>query len=439
MEQPYVSCIMPTANRQQFLPYAIDYFLQQDYLESELIILDDGNEPSYSFIPDDLRIKYFYKEYIQLLGTKRNFCCEQAKGEIIIHLDDDDWYAPDWISKQVNALTKSGADVTGLSDVNFFINTTNQSWEYRDNVNLQPWVYGATLAYRKSFWTANPFSEMNAGEDNDFIQRSNIKIESHGYTDGYLGLIHRDNAGIIAFENPRNKHQVAKWIKVFQSPFTCAPHLIDKSKFGSLLVSCIMPTSNRSRFVPIAIKNFLQQDYNYKELIIIDDCTSPVKDLIPDDPRIRYFCFDPKDRTIGAKRNLACQRASGELIMHWDDDDWYAPDWISFQVQAFLDSGADICGLNQVQYFSPQLRKCWMLKNSDSQFPWLSGQTLIYRKQFWEAHPFKDQQIRSEDDFIRAEGAKIFSHDYYQGLLAILHGHNATHQFFEDKRIKNHS
>jgi glycosyltransferase involved in cell wall biosynthesis len=119
MAQPFVSCIMPTANRPQFLTYAIDYFLKQDYVESELIILDDGAEPSYSFIPDDPRIKYFYKDYIQLLGTKRNFCCEQATGEIIVHLDDDDWYATDWISKQVEALTLSGADLTGLSDINF--------------------------------------------------------------------------------------------------------------------------------------------------------------------------------------------------------------------------------------------------------------------------------------------------------------------------------
>jgi len=439
MAQPFVSCIMPTANRPQFLTYAIDYFLKQDYTESELIILDDGAEPSHSFIPDDPRIKYFYKDYIQLLGTKRNFCCEQAIGEIIVHLDDDDWYATDWISKQVEALTLSGADLTGLSDINFFINASNQSWEFRDDANSVPWVYGGTFAYYKTFWALNRFAEMNSGEDNAFIFRSKAKIQSHNYTGGYLGLIHRDNAGIIPFENPRYKPQVEKWVKEYKNPQTCELHKIDQNKLGNLLVSFIMPTSDRSRFVPMAINNFLQQDYNNKELIIIDDGKVPVKDLVPDDPRIHYFYFEPTNLTIGAKRNLACERANGPLMMHWDDDDWYAADWTSFQVQAFLTSGADICGLNQVQYYSPLLNKCWLVKNSDTQYPWLSGQTLLYKKQFWEAHLFKDQQTESDDIFVSTKEAKTYAHDYYQGLLATIHGHNTTYKFFEDKRIKNYS
>ncbi len=40
--QPLVSCIMPTANRQRFIPTAISLFLRQDYPEKELVIIDDG-------------------------------------------------------------------------------------------------------------------------------------------------------------------------------------------------------------------------------------------------------------------------------------------------------------------------------------------------------------------------------------------------------------
>jgi hypothetical protein len=41
---PLVSCIMPTANRRRFVPEAIRLFLAQDYLEKELVILDDGED-----------------------------------------------------------------------------------------------------------------------------------------------------------------------------------------------------------------------------------------------------------------------------------------------------------------------------------------------------------------------------------------------------------
>jgi len=437
MEQPLVSCIMPTANRQQFLRYAIDYFLQQDYQHSELIILDDGTESSRDFIPDDDRIRYFYDDYVQLLGAKRNFCCEQATGEIIIHMDDDDWYEKDWISRQVETLVNSNADITGLRDINFFLNASNQHWEFRDDPELKPWVYGATLAYHKSFWEQNKFAEMNAGEDNEFIWRSSASIRPHNYTAGYLGLIHYDNAGIIPFENPRDKQQVSKWIKGIKQPHTVPLHIIDQQDSGSALVSCIMPTKNRSKFIPIAIDNFKKQDYLHKELIIIDDGDSPVKHLVPDDPQIRYVYLEDKEPTIGFKRNIACGYAAGELITHWDDDDWYAPDWISFQVKNFLASGADIGGLNQVQYWSPLLKTGWILKNSDSHYPWLSGQSLIYRKTYWQEHHFQDQQTGSDDEFVSINGARLVAHDYYQGLLVMLHGHNTTQQFFEDPRIKN--
>ena len=49
------------------------------------------------------------------------------------------------------------------------------------------------------------------------------------------------------------------------------------------LVSCIMPTADRRRFVPLAIQNFLQQDYPNRELVILDDGQDSVADLAPAD------------------------------------------------------------------------------------------------------------------------------------------------------------
>jgi|SRR5271165_6786020 len=50
--------------------------------------------------------------------------------------------------------------------------------------------------------------------------------------------------------------------------------------FGQLLASCIMPTANRRRFVPQAIRYFLAQDYPSKEPIIVDDGDEAVGDLV---------------------------------------------------------------------------------------------------------------------------------------------------------------
>ncbi|MCP4215047.1 MAG: glycosyltransferase, partial [bacterium] len=95
------------------------------------------------------------------------------------------------------------------------------------------------------------------------------------------------------------------------------------TKDAGIFVSCIMPTYNRRSFVPKTIEYFLRQDYPNRELIIVDDGTDAIEDLVPQDPRIRYLGLTKK-HTIGAKRNLAITNARGQIIIHWDDDDWMA-------------------------------------------------------------------------------------------------------------------
>jgi glycosyltransferase involved in cell wall biosynthesis len=76
-----------------------------------------------------------------------------------------------------------------------------------------------------------------------------------------------------------------------------------------------MPTYNRRRFVPEAIRLFLAQDYPAKELIVVDDGEDNVADLIPNHPQIRYLCLDRR-HSLGAKRNIACEAARGDIIAH---------------------------------------------------------------------------------------------------------------------------
>src|ERR1700730_5261279 len=97
--------------------------------------------------------------------------------------------------------------------------------------------------------------------------------------------------------------------------------LQDESDMITPLVSCIMPTYNRRPIIPHAIDYFLRQTYAHRELIILDDGTDAIEDLVPSDRRIRYERL-PKKITFGAKLNLGCELAKGELIAHFDDDDW---------------------------------------------------------------------------------------------------------------------
>ena len=108
---------------------------------------------------------------------------------------------------------------------------------------------------------------------------------------------------------------------------------------GWPLVSCIMPTRNRRRFAVQAIWYFLRQDYPERELIVVDDGEETIEHVIPQDERIHYT--RATRLPLGEKRNLACQEAAGELIAHWDDDDWSSPDRLRRQVDAASRRRAD--------------------------------------------------------------------------------------------------
>lgn len=213
MNQPLVSCIMPTANRQKYIPFAIDYFLQQDYINSELVIIDDGRESILPLVPENPRIRYFFSEEpIGTIGVKRNYACEKSRGEIIMHWDDDDWYAPDWISRHIDALSTSKADITGLNRVVFYSPSLNKRWMYEDSETEKPWLCGATMAYRKSFWKAHPFVDLQVGEDYDFVWNSNAKVFAMDYLGGFIAILHPNNTSIKPVEDPKHKKNPTPWV-----------------------------------------------------------------------------------------------------------------------------------------------------------------------------------------------------------------------------------
>src|SRR4051794_32898895 len=113
------------------------------------------------------------------------------------------------------------------------------------------------------------------------------------------------------------------------------------------MVSCLLLTADRRQFLPGAIRQFLRQDYERRELIVLDDGQIPAEDLVPADEQIRYIRI-PSRLTVGAKRNWGCREARGELIAHWDDDDWMAAWRLRYQVEELMRFDADICGLRQL-------------------------------------------------------------------------------------------
>jgi len=196
MDQPKVSCILITADRPTFINIAIENFLEQDYVNRELIIIDDGQESCHHLIPDVSNIRYFYSKALGTLGRKRNIACEKATGEIIVHMDDDDWYAPNWISRHVDTMLTTRADITGLNMVKFHSRELKISFVFERFENDNTWLCGATLAYKKKIWEKYPFANLQIGEDTDFIRNSGGRIVPFEFINGFTGGLHSGNISI---------------------------------------------------------------------------------------------------------------------------------------------------------------------------------------------------------------------------------------------------
>jgi hypothetical protein len=193
------------------------------------------------------------------------------------------------------------------------------------------------------------------------------------------------------------------------------------------LVSCIMPTANRRAFVPNAIRYFLRQDYIKRELIILDDGSDPVSDLIPNDPRIRYIRMQER-RTIGAKHNLACEHARGEIIAHWDDDDWYSEWRLSYQVSELVKNPPmTLAGLSRLLFYCPCNHRAWEYVYPAGQRPWVCGNTFCYRKEFWVQHRFPDRNEGADTVFVWGlADTPVVSLSNSRWLVGIVHSCNTS-------------
>ncbi|HWA27236.1 MAG TPA: glycosyltransferase family A protein, partial [Lacunisphaera sp.] len=202
------------------------------------------------------------------------------------------------------------------------------------------------------------------------------------------------------------------------------------------LVSCLMPTADRRRFVPQAIAYFLRQDYPARELVILDDGPDPVGDLVPGDPRIRYERLSRRP-SLGEKRNLAVEHARGDILLHWDDDDWFSSDRVRRQVDALLGAGAEMAGLDRLWFFDPLRRAAWEYIYPPHGPPWAAGGSLCYLREYWRAHPFPPMGVGEDSRFVWAKrGVRLHLMADNSFYAALNHDHNTSPRRPHDSRFQ---
>ena len=110
---PLVSIVIPTYKRPGTLARAIKSVLSQTYKNIEILVVDDNNPNTEDrrlthcvmdeFV-DEFRIKYLEHPYNKNGSAARNTGANNANGEYVAFLDDDDEFLPEKIKSQVERM-----------------------------------------------------------------------------------------------------------------------------------------------------------------------------------------------------------------------------------------------------------------------------------------------------------------------------------------------
>ena len=171
MSRPFVSILTPTYNRRRFIPYAIECFKNQEYPmdKMEWIILDDGTDKVGDLFTNIKNVRYYSEDVKLNIGAKRNKLNSLAKGEIIVCMDDDDFYHPERVSHAVYMLNRNPlVKICGCSEIFMY---------YSDNkkiYNIGPYnpnhATNGTMAYRRSYFETHKYDEtVTHAEETSFL------------------------------------------------------------------------------------------------------------------------------------------------------------------------------------------------------------------------------------------------------------------------------
>ena len=196
--KPFISVITPTKDRFEFTKNMLRNFFRQDYpLERmELLIGDDSKNSIEKILPESENIRYFHLEPMTL-GKKRNFLCKVSKGDIIVFMDDDDYYPPDKVSHVVKKLWPSNYLVSGSSLMYVYYVYYDDIYKFgpylMKNNDTNHTTCG-TLSLKKKYFEKFQFNETaTKAEEKQFLNNWKTEVLQLNSLKSILCIAHFDN------------------------------------------------------------------------------------------------------------------------------------------------------------------------------------------------------------------------------------------------------
>ena len=194
-----VSVITPTYQRRPFMTALIQMYQQQTYPKEKMewIILDDGRDKVEDVFKEASKIipnlRYIYHPEKLRIGEKRNRLNKEAKGNIIIAMDDDDYYPPQRVQTVVDAFAMHpDMNLAGSSKMLMYYMDTKKIY------SIGPYgpnhATNGTMAYRKCYAEQHAYDNfVTKGEELSFLEQYRHPIIQLDPLSSILVICHTDN------------------------------------------------------------------------------------------------------------------------------------------------------------------------------------------------------------------------------------------------------
>jgi hypothetical protein len=205
-----------------------------------------------------------------------------------------------------------------------------------------------------------------------------------------------------------------------------------QSKNNLPFVTLCTPTFNRRPFVPTMIKCFENQTYpkDKIEWIIVDDGTDKIEDMVSHIPQVKYFKFDDK-LTLGKKRNISNEKATGEIIIYMDDDDYYPPERISHAVERLTSNPKALCaGSSAMFIYFKHINKMYQFGPYGPNHS--TAATFAFKRELLKITKFDESScVAEEKNFLKDYTIPFVQLDSKKSILVFSHNHNS----FDKKQL----
>ncbi len=250
-----ISFIVPVYKVEEYLKECIDSLVDQDYENKEIILVDDGSPDGSPAICDAYSEQYDFIKTIHKenggLSDARNTGLTQATGDYVLFVDSDDFIEKNSLSKIVETVTESQADVVFLEAKKYFSDGTtiplgdgitkeglqNKSLEdalrFISSCPKYP-ASSCTKLLKKSLFDCNGDLDFEKGllsEDLDWCLKLFLKARSFDYYGGDYYYYRQGRGGSISNSGGLKHFQdilfiLKKWLVVAEEVADCKRHLI---------------------------------------------------------------------------------------------------------------------------------------------------------------------------------------------------------------------